>query len=93
MRERFLTGYNDFVLPFMFGMIFILTWCLVGAIRIIAQLPKEDRKRFFLSLVNPKILLKDIKDIFCDCLLHVKLWKGTSFWDTCIPASHSAGSC
>lgn len=75
MRERFLTGYNDFVLPFMFGMIFILTWCLVGAIRIIAQLPKEDRKRFFLSLVNPKILLKDIKDIFCDCLLHVKLWK------------------
>ncbi len=59
----------------MFGMIFILTWCLVGAIRIIAQLPKEDRKRFFLSLVNPKILLKDIKDIFCDCLLHVKLWK------------------
>ena len=75
MRERFLTGYNDFVLPFMIGMAFILTWCIVGMIRIIASLPKEDRRRFFLSLINPKILIKDIKDIFCDCLLHVKLWK------------------
>ena len=75
MRERFLTGYNDFVLPFMIGMIFILTWCTVGMIRIIANLPKDDRKRFFLSLVNPKIMLKNIRDIFCDCLFHVKLWK------------------
>lgn len=75
MRERFLTGYNDFVLPFMVGMAFILTWCVVGMIRVIASLPKEDRRKFFLSLINPKILLKDIKDIFCDCLLHVKLWK------------------
>ena len=75
MRERFLTGYNDFVLPFMFGMAFILIWCLVSMIRIIAQLPREDRRRFFLSFLNPRILLKDIKDIFCDCLFHVKLWK------------------
>ena len=66
MRERFLTGYNDFVLPFMVGMAFILTWCVVGMIRVIASLPKEDRRKFFLSLINPKILLKDIKDIFCD---------------------------
>lgn len=75
MRERFLTGYNDFVLPFMIGMIFVLTWCLVGAVRIIAQLPKDDRRRFFISLVTPKTILKNIRDIFCDCLFHVKLWK------------------
>ena len=75
MRERFLTGYNDFVLPFMIGMIFILTYCAVALIRIISQLPKEDRKRFFISLVTPKTLLKNIRDIFCDCLLHVKIWK------------------
>ena len=75
MRERFLTGYNDFVLPFMIGMAFILTYCIIALIRIIAQLPKEDRKRFFLSLVTPKTLVKNIKDIFCDCLLHVKIWK------------------
>lgn len=75
MRERFLTGYNDFVLPFMIGLIFILSYCLIGLVRIILQLPKEDRRRFFLSLVNPKTMAKNIRDIFCDCLFHVKLWK------------------
>ena len=75
MRERFLTGYNDFVLPFMIGMVFILSYCIIALIRIIAQLPKEDRRHFFVSLVTPKTLVKNIKDIFCDCLLHVKIWK------------------
>ena len=59
----------------MIGMAFILTYCIIALIRIIAQLPKGDRKRFFLSLVTPKTLVKNIKDIFCDCLLHVKIWK------------------
>ena len=75
MRERFLTGYNDFVLPFMIGMVFILTYCIIALIRIIGQLPKEDKRRFFISLITPKTLAKNIKDIFCDCLLHVKIWK------------------
>lgn len=75
MRERFLTGYNDFVLPFMIGMVFILSYCIIALIRIIVQLPKEDRKRFFISLVTPKTLAKNVRDIFCDCLLHVKIWK------------------
>lgn len=75
MRERFLTGYNDFVLPFMIGMIFILSYCVIGLVRIILQLPKEDRKKFFISLVTPKTIAKNIRDIFCDCLFHVKLWK------------------
>lgn len=75
MVERISSGFHPFVIPFMIGMCFVLTWCVIGAIRIIWQLPAKDRKKFFLSLINPKILLKDIKDIFCDCLLHVKLWK------------------
>ena len=75
MREIYLSGYNNFVLPFMFGMIFVLSWCVIGAVRIIFQLPSDDRKRFFLSLVNPKIMAKNIRDWFCDCLFHVKLWK------------------
>ena len=75
MREIYLSGYNNFVLPFMIGMIFVLSWCIIGALRVILQLPKEDRKRFFMSLVNPKIMLKNIRDWFCDCLFHVKLWK------------------
>ena len=75
MRERFLTGYNDFVLPFVCGMLFVLGYCLVGLVRIIMQLPAEDRKKFFISLITPKTLLKNIKDIFLKCLIHVDIWK------------------
>ena len=75
MREIYLSGYNNFVLPFMFGMIFVLSWCLIGAVRVILQLHKDDRKKFFMSLFSPKIMAKNIKDWFCDCLFHVKLWK------------------
>ena len=73
MKE--LATYHNFVLPFLLGMIFVLGWCIIGAIRIILQLSKEDKIRFFKSLINPKIMLKNIKDWFCDCLFHVKLWK------------------
>lgn len=75
MRERFLSGYDNFVLPFMFGMVFILVYLAVAVIRVIVQLPKADRKKYFLSLINPIILLKNFKDIVCDVLLHVKIWK------------------
>ena len=75
MREIYLSGFNTFVLPFMFGMLFVLGWCLIGAVRIIFQLTPDDRKKLFLSFLNPKIMLKNIRDWFCDCLFHVKLWK------------------
>lgn len=75
MREIYLSGYNNFVLPFMLGMTFCLVWCFFGAARIIIQLPGSDRKKFFLSLINPKTMAKNIRDWFCDCLFHVKLWK------------------
>jgi len=75
MREIYLSGYSNFVIPFMIGMVFVLSWCIIGAIRIIFELDTEDRRKFFLSFLNPKIMLKNIKDWFCDCLFHVKLWK------------------
>ena len=75
MREIYLSGYSNFVIPFMIGMLFVLSWCIIGAIRIIFELDTEDRRKFFLSFLNPKIMLKNIKDWFCDCLFHVKLWK------------------
>ncbi|MBQ8811308.1 MAG: (Fe-S)-binding protein [Bacteroidales bacterium] len=75
MREIYLSGYNNFILPFIFGMTFVLSWCLIGALRIILQLDKNARKTFFMSFINPKIMAKNIKDWFCDCLFHVKLWK------------------
>ena len=75
MIERFSSGFHPFVLPFLVGMIFVLSYCVYGIIRILLQLSGDDRRRFFLSLITPKTIWKNIRDIFCDCLLHVKLWK------------------
>lgn len=73
IRERIL--YDNFVLPFMIGMAFVMCWLAVGAIRIWRKLPRADKQRFLLSLLNPKVILKDLRDLFFDCLLHVKIFK------------------
>lgn len=75
MRERILGGYDDFVIPFMAGMIFLLIYLTIALIRLFPHITPQDRKRFAISLITPKILLKDIKDIICDCLLHIKIFK------------------
>lgn len=75
MKERFIDGYHDFVLPFMIGMTFLLIYLFIGLVRVIIHLPKEDKKKFFLSLINPRLILKNVKDIIFDVLLHVKIWK------------------
>lgn len=67
--------FDPFVLPFVLGMTFVLLYCIIGMIRIIFQLPKEDRRKFGSSLINPKSAWKNIKDLFNDCLFHVKIWK------------------
>ncbi len=67
--------FHPFVLPFVLGMAFVLTYCVVGLIRVIWQLPKEDRKQFLISLVTPKTIWANIRDLFGDCLFHVKIWK------------------
>ncbi|MCQ2163339.1 MAG: (Fe-S)-binding protein [Bacteroidales bacterium] len=75
MIDRIPSGFNPFVIPFLVGMGFVLLYCAFGVVRILFQLSREDRRKFFISLVNPKTALKNIRDIFCDCLFHVKLWK------------------
>lgn len=75
MIERIVGGYDNFVLPFMIGMYFIFAYLAIAIVRLFMNMPKEDLKKFLLSLINPKILLKDIKDIIFDCLLHVKIFK------------------
>ena len=67
--------FDPFVLPFVCGMTFVLLYCIIGMIRIIFQLPKDDRRRFGRSLINPKSAWKNIRDLFNDCLFHVKIWK------------------
>lgn len=75
MIERSATGFDPFVIPFLAGMVFVLTVCLIKAARVIAELDSQDRKKYFLSLVNPKIAAKNVVDIILDCLIHVRLWK------------------
>lgn len=75
MIDRIPSGFNPFVIPFLVGMGFVLSYCVYALMKILLQLSNDDRKRFFLSLINPKIALKNVRDIFCDCLFHVKLWK------------------
>lgn len=75
MTERLVTGFHPFVIPFVAGMFFVLGYCLYGIIRILVELPHADRQKFLLSLITPKTVWKNIKDIFLNCLIHVKLWK------------------
>ncbi len=67
--------FDPFVLPFVCGMTFVLLYCIIGMIRIIFQLPKEDRRKFGRSLIRPKSAWKNFKDLCGDCLFHVKIWK------------------
>ena len=67
--------FHPFVLPFVLGMAFVLTYCVVGLFRVIGQLPKDDRKKFWRSLVTPKTAWANVRDIVGDCLFHVKIWK------------------
>ena len=67
--------FDPFVIPFVASMTFVLAYCIIGMIRIVFQLPKEDRRKFLLSLITPKIFWKNIKDLFGDSLFHVKIWK------------------
>ena len=37
MRERFASGFDPFVIPFLIGMIFVLGYCLVAMIRVVCE--------------------------------------------------------
>lgn len=67
--------FNPFVIPFVLGMTFVLTYCVVGMIRVVRQLSKSDRRKFLRSLVTPRIVAANLRDLFCDCLFHVKIWR------------------
>jgi len=75
MIDRIPSGFHPFVIPFLVGMAFVLLYCFGAMIRVLFELSWQDRKKFFLSFLNPKILYKDAKDIFLNCLIHVPLWK------------------
>ncbi len=73
--DRIPDSYNNFVIPFVIGITFIILYLSIGLIRIIYHLEKEERITLLKSLFKPKIIIKNIKDIFNDCLIHTKIWK------------------
>ena len=74
MKERLIFGYDPFVLPFTFGMVFIILYLLTGTVRIILALDNDERKLLLKSFM-PATLFKTVKDIILDCLIHVKIFK------------------
>lgn len=75
MIDRIASGFHPFVLPFLAGMFFVFGYCIYGILKILLQLPRADRLQFYKSLITPETAVKNVKDIFLNCLLHVKLWK------------------
>lgn len=75
MIDRIPSGFHPFVIPFLLGMAFVLGYCAFGLFRIIKQLSWKERRKLAVSLITPETVVKNIRDIFCDCLFHVKLWK------------------
>ena len=75
MIDRVPSGFHPFVIPFLVGMAFVLGYCLFGVLRIMKQLSWKERRKLLVSLVTPEMIVKNIRDIFFDCLFHVKLWK------------------
>ncbi len=73
--DRIPSGYSNFVIPFLVGISFFLCWTTVGCIRLIFKIPHKDRVRLWTSLVNPVTALKNVRDLFFDCLFHVKIWQ------------------
>ena len=67
--------FHPFVIPFCAGMAFVLGYCFFGMFNILFHLPRRDRRRFLVSLINPVTAWKNVRDIFLNCLIHVKLWK------------------
>lgn len=75
MIDRIPSGFHPFVIPFLIGMAFVIGYCIYGAVRILLQLSWDDRRKLFVSLITPTTIVKNLKDLFFDCLLHVKLWR------------------
>jgi len=73
--DRIPSGFSYFVIPFTVGIVFFLCWIGVGCVRLLRAIPRTDRLRLWKSLFIPKTAAKNIKELFCDCLFHVKIWQ------------------
>lgn len=74
MKERILYGYHPFVLPFTIALGILLIFLFISLAKIFFALPGKERKKL-LKYFNPELLLKTVKDIITDSLLHIKIFK------------------
>jgi Fe-S oxidoreductase len=74
MKERLLTTYDPFVLPYTVGLVFILVYLFIALLRIVKALPGDDKLKLLKHVFSLKIF-KSFGEIFMECLLHVKIWK------------------
>ncbi|MEG1718362.1 MAG: (Fe-S)-binding protein [Bacteroidales bacterium] len=72
MHERY--SYDPFVIPYMIGLIFVLGYLIVSVVTVFKNLPIRDKKKMLQCLFSYRIFIV-IKDVFLDCILHVKIWK------------------
>jgi Fe-S oxidoreductase len=67
--------FNLFVLPFSFGLVFIVYSIVVHYYRWIKALPAVDKVKLASGVRTPSKILASLKEIFLEGLLHRSLWK------------------
>ena len=74
MKERILTSYDPFVLPYIIGLTFILVYLFIAFLRVIKALPGDDKIKLTRHIFSFRFF-KSCWEIFMECLLHRKIWK------------------
>ena len=74
MKERILTSYDPFVLPYTIGLIFVLVYLFVALVRVVKALPGDDKIKLTKHVFSLKFF-KSCWEVFMECLLHRKIWK------------------
>jgi len=74
MKERLLTSYDPFVLPYIIGLVFILVYLFIALLRVLKALPYDDKIKLTKHVFSLKIFAT-CWEIFMECLLHRKIWK------------------
>jgi len=74
MIERVQESYDPFVLPYTIGLVFVLTYLFIALVRVIKELPGDDKIKLAKHIISPKFF-KSLGEIFMECLLHRKIWK------------------
>ena len=66
--------FNFFVLPFSFGLVFVVVSIIRSYKRRIRELDPEDRKKFRKGIHSPKLFIA-LKEIFFESLVHRKMFR------------------